>query len=198
MSDSNPAKIRLPIRLVFEGVFGAPTHYLLIDRRPVQVHPDDWWDWFRKIENRRVGEDQVGPFRVSTVFIGLNAGIEDPPLLFETEAYDSDGASMLRCHCATWEEAEVQHTVVVEEVRKRMEEEQAMATDPETPEEWQKAVNSARLLMELTKLQRLGLLEGPQANTARCEEILRRGRERGIEPEPMAKLIEHLHEWGCS
>jgi hypothetical protein len=45
-----------------------------------------WARWFENIENRRVAATEVGPYSVSTVFIGIDHRFGDPgaPLLWET------------------------------------------------------------------------------------------------------------------
>lgn len=54
--------------------------------------------------------------------------------------------------------------------------------DPETPEEWQVAVDAAQgvLAVELARL--LGLIEGGAAKPQRCAEVIKRGAEIGITP----------------
>lgn len=60
-----------------------------------------------------------------------------------------------------------------------------IARDPKTPEEWQEAVDAAQVLLMILSARLYGLITGgPTANVARCEEILRKGRDRGIRPSP--------------
>jgi len=94
-------------------LFGQPTHYILKDHQPVPIDPDLWWEWFKNPENRRVKQETVNGYWISTVFVGLNAGAEDPPLLFETEAFDRNGETVFRMKCATWDEALRQHEAAV-------------------------------------------------------------------------------------
>ncbi len=88
-------------------------NYILDGKTPV-VEPDlmKWARWFEKSRSeRRVGKDMVGPFRVSTVFLGLDHGYGDgPPLLFETMVFkgDDDGELWMD-RCSTWEDAEAMH-----------------------------------------------------------------------------------------
>jgi hypothetical protein len=57
--------------------------------------------------------------------------------------------------------------------------------DPETPEEWQDAVDAAAASLVLNRLLEFGLGEGgPAVDVGRCDEILDRGSERGVHPSP--------------
>lgn len=59
--------------------------------------------------------------------------------------------------------------------------------DPETPEQWQEAVDMAEVLVGLDSAKQYGLVTGgPEVNVERCLEILRRGRARGVVPSPDA------------
>jgi hypothetical protein len=63
--------------------------------------------------------------------------------------------------------------------------------DPKTPEEWQEAVNAAEFYLSLDACRQYGLVTGgPGVNAARCEEILRRGKWRGIRPAPFDELVK--------
>jgi hypothetical protein len=55
--------------------------------------------------------------------------------------------------------------------------------DPQTPEEWQNAVDVAAAFRYIWDCRMYGLLEGGgNINVARCDELLERGRERGVRP----------------
>jgi hypothetical protein len=88
--------------------------YILKNRKPVRC--DDvylWADWFESAD-RHVAKDDVGDVRVSTVFLGLDHRFtgDGPPLLFETMIFGGPhNHQMFRC--ATWEEAERQHTIAL-------------------------------------------------------------------------------------
>lgn len=59
----------------------------------------------------------------------------------------------------------------------------ANPADPKTPAEWQEAVDSATAARMVANCMMYGLLAGgPKINVERCDEILRRGQERGIRP----------------
>lgn len=62
--------------------------------------------------------------------------------------------------------------------------------NPETPEEWQEAVNSAKLLLLIHDCILYGLIKGPTVNAERCEQILREGAQRGYLPLSTETLIE--------
>jgi hypothetical protein len=59
------------------------------------------------------------------------------------------------------------------------------ALEPETPAQWQKAVDLAEMYLLLDSAQAYGLIRGaPPVNTGRCQELIARGKERGITPDP--------------
>jgi hypothetical protein len=55
--------------------------------------------------------------------------------------------------------------------------------DPETREEWQEAVDVAVGARAIADCKMYGLLEGgPEVDVDRCDEIIERGRQRGVLP----------------
>jgi hypothetical protein len=55
--------------------------------------------------------------------------------------------------------------------------------DPQTPAEWQDAVNGAEAALLLESARCYGLVQGgPIVHVARCEAILARGKKRGVVP----------------
>jgi hypothetical protein len=90
--------------------------YFILDaeRRPVAADRATWWDWFRHETNRRVGDDMVGPWRVSTVFVGTG-NVE--LCLFETQIC-RDGEPLLTLKWATWDEAAERHKGLIELLRR--------------------------------------------------------------------------------
>jgi hypothetical protein len=90
-------------------------HYILVGREVMEV---PLMQWARTLENsnRHVGDDYIGDVRVSTVFLGLNLDPlgRDPPLVFETMVFPSCD---LIGRWATYDEAEAEHTKVVEAYR---------------------------------------------------------------------------------
>jgi hypothetical protein len=74
--------------------------------------------------------------------------------------------------------------------------------DPQTPAEWQEAIDLAAGWRMIAACEMYGLLQGggPAVDVGRCEELLRRGRERGISPSKpreelaIAVLVTHNFE----
>ena len=99
-----------------------PMFYRLDDDHnpiPVALNDPHLETMMRDVASRRVGLDEVGNYRVSTVFLGLdhNYGDEGPPILFETMIFPQSGHNDLHCErYATWDEAVVGHQRVVAEV----------------------------------------------------------------------------------
>jgi hypothetical protein len=69
-----------------------------------------------------------------------------------------------------------------------------MRRDPKTPEEWQEAVDVAAGVRAIADCKMYGLIEGgPEIDIARCDDILARGRRRGITPSrPVTELAVEL------
>ena len=97
-----------------------PHSYILVDRTPVP-EPDivKWAKWYGTAD-RHVGEDFVGPIRVSTVFLGLNHRFgPGRPLLFETMLFADDDYGDLACRrYSTWADAERGHQVALRYARR--------------------------------------------------------------------------------
>jgi hypothetical protein len=101
------------------------TQYILDElKRPVPVPMSDmtaWGEWMADFENhRRVAQDEVGAFRVSTVFLGIDHGFgrSDRPVLFETMVFGPADDADLECvrYC-TWQEAEIGHAEMLRKVK---------------------------------------------------------------------------------
>ena len=77
-----------------------------------------WARWFER-SNRRVDSTEVGQYRVSTVFLGLDHSFGGPaPLLFETMIFPLESMSEEFCQrYATWEEAVAGHQEAVERAK---------------------------------------------------------------------------------
>lgn len=55
--------------------------------------------------------------------------------------------------------------------------------EPQAREEWQNAIDAAEALLHIHSARLYGLIKGgPEVNIERCEEILMRGRIKGIAP----------------
>lgn len=90
-------------------------HYRLGDNHEV-VREDDLLSWAAWMENadRRVYLTLVGPYRISTVFLGLDHNFgSGPPLLFETMCFDGDDEEVNCLRYETWEQAERGHKEIV-------------------------------------------------------------------------------------
>jgi len=65
--------------------------------------------------------------------------------------------------------------------------------DPETPSDWQNAVDAAGFYRLVADARMYGLLEGgPEVNIERCDELLRRGAALGFKPKSVAELIKNF------
>ncbi len=59
----------------------------------------------------------------------------------------------------------------------------APPAEPQTPEEWQNAVDAADALLHIQSAEAYGLITGaPTVNVERCEELLEVARRRGVTP----------------
>jgi len=68
-----------------------------------------------------------------------------------------------------------------------------LGKDPETPMEWQEAVNAAEFFLEIESCKLYGLLSGgTPVNFDRCEEILSRGRKLGYVPASTVELVQQF------
>ena len=68
-----------------------------------------------------------------------------------------------------------------------------MTKEPETPEQWQEAVNLAEFYLLLDSARQYGLLEGgPSLDIERCEELLQRGKQQGFQPQSAGELAALL------
>ncbi len=62
------------------------------------------------------------------------------------------------------------------------------APDPQTPEQWQDAVDAAHVGLVLDACRQYGLVTGgPTFNLDRCHEILQAGERRGVRPSPQCR-----------
>lgn len=67
---------------------------------------------------RRVGDDRVDEYRVSTVLLGLDhQHANGPPLIFETMVFNSAGDDSFCDRYSTLDEAETGHALTVELLR---------------------------------------------------------------------------------
>ena len=84
--------------------------YILEGHEPKPV--DDLLEWGRWFEtaDRRVDQTEIGPYFISTVFLGLDYDYtgKGPPMLFETMVFVG-GDEVFCARCSTWDEAVKQH-----------------------------------------------------------------------------------------
>ena len=77
----------------------------------------EWGKWMEKRGVRKVGKTMIGRVRVSTVFLGLDHSFDNgPPILFETMVFGGP-MDQYEDRYRTWDEAEVGHRVIVEQVK---------------------------------------------------------------------------------
>lgn len=99
--------------------------YKLIGRLPVPCDdPTEWARAFEDFFNRRVAETEVGPLRVSTVFLGVDHGFGGRTQLFETMIFGAEpGSDWGDSYCErheNWDDAEKGHTRAVEWAQERL------------------------------------------------------------------------------
>jgi len=89
--------------------------YILDGHTPVKTEDmSAWSDWCfgpDNIDRRRVAWDEVGDVRISTVFMGINTGI-DHPEFFETMILGGDHTGA-QWRYETWDEAVDGHALAV-------------------------------------------------------------------------------------
>ena len=64
-------------------------NYILENGKPKAVSLLEWAKWIEDLENKRIDYSEVGPWFVSTVFLGIDHGFGGgPPVLFETMVFE--------------------------------------------------------------------------------------------------------------
>lgn len=128
-------------------------HYILAgpDGRTVKVV--DLLEWARWLEVERtartVGKTNIGPFLVSTVFLGLDHNFgEGPPVLWESMIFTDGLRSKLNYHadrCAgTWEQAEAMHDKMCEFVRQHIRKHPTLKTKTYDHEKYRASIDRLR------------------------------------------------------
>lgn len=95
-------------------------NYILKDGEVVEeADVIKWGKWFETAKERRIGSDEFGDVRVSTVFLGIdhNFGGEGPPIVFETMIFGGEHDQYQERYC-TLEEAKAGHLKAVELIKK--------------------------------------------------------------------------------
>lgn len=84
--------------------------------RPTSISAPD-------VDPNRVGDDEIGQWRVSTVFIGIDmtpsfAPADAPPSIFETMVFGPDDVAVIG-RPSTWADAEALHALTVNKLREQ-------------------------------------------------------------------------------
>lgn len=109
-----------------------PLLYTLIGQTPVPCYKVlEWAYWFdTNTKACQVALTKVGPYTISTVFLGVNHNhSKGPPRLFETMAWVEAGDHLTQKRdyisqkrCATWAEAEAQHRETIAQIKEPQDE----------------------------------------------------------------------------
>lgn len=100
-------------------------HYILDGKRPVKVDMVTWAKWF-ETANRKVANDVIADFHVSTVFLGMDHSWGNGlPDLFETMVFHPDGdepniEGLETKRYTTWQEAEWGHADTLRAIREHL------------------------------------------------------------------------------
>jgi len=79
-----------------------------------------WGKWYENINNRIVRRTYINDIFISTVFLGLDHGMDNgKPILFETMIF-RNGEEQGCERCTTWREALAMHWKAVELVKKEL------------------------------------------------------------------------------
>ena len=94
-------------------------NYILEEHTPIACSDIVKWALWFETADRRVALDTVSGIKVSTVFLGIdhNYGYSDRPILFETMCLTEIDWLDMQLRYATWEEAEIGHKLVIEQLR---------------------------------------------------------------------------------
>lgn len=90
--------------------------YRLDGKTPVKEPDAIAWAMWKEgaFEDCRVGLTHVGPYRISTVFLGINQGYRSLPILFESMVFnDATCEAVEQERYATWDEALAGHIELV-------------------------------------------------------------------------------------
>ena len=99
--------------------------YILIGQTPVPEPDFERWARWMGEYNEHVAFVQVGPYQISTIFLGLDHAHwpSTKVRLFETMIFADDRDDELHSRqwrCATWSEAEEQHALAVAACRAKI------------------------------------------------------------------------------
>jgi hypothetical protein len=93
------------------------------NRLAVPVATVEEWGRYFQTANRRVALEEIGPYIISTVFLGLDHSFGgELPILFESMIFGPpNGNEVDMDRCSTWEEAIEMHERMVANVIARLE-----------------------------------------------------------------------------
>ena len=93
------------------------SEYYKLDGKNIIVCEDvvEWAKWYEKAD-RHVADDTIGDQRISTVFRGLNHGLGENPVLFETMVFGGNNNGF-KCRYCFWETAEEGHKRLIERLK---------------------------------------------------------------------------------
>jgi hypothetical protein len=99
--------------------------YILAGKIPVPCEDlSTWANWIANCTARVVKQEDIGPYYVSTVFLGLDHNFgKGPPLLFESMIFrdhESHYESLECSRTSTWELALEQHAKAVAWARRQL------------------------------------------------------------------------------
>ncbi len=97
--------------------------YYVLDGHEVKEAADvmEWGRFFEK-DDRIVAQEDVGPYWVSTVFLGIDHQWGDgPPLLFETMVFKDGKGDQWVERASTWDEAALMHVYGVAWAQQQLE-----------------------------------------------------------------------------
>jgi hypothetical protein len=81
------------------------------------VPVDSIEEWYGSLSGKHVAVEEIGPFVISTVFLGIDHSFGSGlPILFETMIFTDGHSDDYQERCGTWEEAIDQHEAAVAHV----------------------------------------------------------------------------------
>lgn len=99
--------------------------YILKDKIPVLENDVAVWGKWMESADRHVNDEQIGDYRISTVFLGMDhAFAGNIPVLWESMVFskkenDPIDNDCLRCS-GSWEQAEAMHERMVDKVKQHI------------------------------------------------------------------------------
>lgn len=110
--------------MVRQGPWDRPHFWRLLPDHSVEPLTDvlEWARWM-ETNDKRVAEDTIGPYWVSTVFLGIDHGFFGRLLVFETMVFDRSteeprsAPDLYQDRYETWDEAVAGHAEAVALVR---------------------------------------------------------------------------------